>query len=77
MSVADYSKASSEERQQVIDILQRNLQHLLKAPGVKDRNRLQHKCERFVEQIRAGETIRGKEYETLVSILRRRIPPGM
>ncbi|MDQ7053931.1 MAG: hypothetical protein Q9P14_13990 [candidate division KSB1 bacterium] len=70
--VADYSMASPEEREQVIQILQRNLKAMLKMPQIQNKQALQERVERFIEKIRQGGRFTGKEFEQLVRIFRKR-----
>jgi len=77
MGVADYSRATIEEREQVIEVLERNLKKLLKDPRVKSPHMLQDKASEFARRIRNGEVIVGRDFETLVSLLRGRVPPGL
>ncbi len=70
--VADYSLASPEEREQVIQILQRNLKAMLKMPQIQNNQDLQERVEHFIEKIRQGGRFTGKEFEQLVRIFRKR-----
>lgn len=77
MSIADYSRATPEVRQQVIEVLDRNLRRLLKRCDDRQREKLQKLAQEFGDRIRRGEVVRGKDFQILVSLLRGRIPPGV
>ncbi len=70
--VADYSQATPEERERVIQILQRNLKAMLKMPQIQDKAALQKQVNAFIEKIRQGGRFRGKEFEQLVKIFRKK-----
>jgi plasmid stabilization system protein ParE len=77
MSVADYGRASPEEREQVIEVLERNLKRLLRHPKVHNQDRLRELADAYIRRIREGEVIKGRDFDILVSLLRGRVPPGV
>ena len=74
MGRADYSIATKEERQQVIDLLERNLEELIRDNKARDPDRLRAEVEKFCTGIREGRVYMGKDFERLVMIFRKESP---
>ena len=70
--VADYSIASDEERERVVDILLRNKKSMLKRKLVKDVSGFERMVDDFIQRIRQGAVFRGKDFDTLLKIFRQR-----
>ena len=69
---ADYSIASEEERERVIDILLRNKKSMLKRKLVKDRQDFDALVDEYIRRIRNGDIIRGSDFENLLKLFRQR-----
>lgn len=63
---ADYSIASPEEREKVIQILDRNLDTIRKQKSSKDPQQLQKLVQDYQARIRAGEIFVGRDFANLV-----------
>lgn len=70
-SFADYGQASQEEREQIVRILQRNVQEIISKKQSKNPGALQELMSDLAGRIRSGETIRGRDFEKLVRLLRK------
>lgn len=72
MGKADYSIASEEERENVIEILQRNANQMIEDKKVKDARKLRQTVDHFAARIRRGDVITGKDFQTLVALFRKK-----
>lgn len=72
MQKADYSRATPEERENVIKILQRNLNLLIEQRRVKDPERQRQMVSRLCDRIRNGEVITGSDYKKLVRLFQKK-----
>ncbi len=71
MKRADYSLATPEEREQVVSILERNARELIAKKRATDPAKLERRVQRFVQRIRNGEIITGRDFDVLVKLFRK------
>lgn len=72
---ADYSIASQEERDQVIEILKRNREAMLAQKKVKDAKAFKKLVQEYIDGVAEGAVYTGKKFETLLKIFRQeRLP---
>jgi|GEM_PF-3357657 len=71
---ADYSVASPEERENVIAILNRNVKEIIKRGQVKNANRVEAIVATLAERIQRGDLIKGKDFERLILLFRKKSP---
>lgn len=74
MGRADYSIATEEERQQVIELLKRNLEELIRENKARDPDRLRAEVQKFCVGIQKGRSYMGKDFDRLVMIFRKESP---
>ncbi len=74
MSKADYSIATEEEREQVVQILERNLHEMAQGLSQVKARQLRQLVEQYCERVRQGAVITGSEFETLVKLFRKEPP---
>lgn len=72
MGKADYSIASQEEREGVIQILQRNVNHIIEQKQTQKPEKLRQIVLSLCERIRSGDVITGKDFEVLIQLLQKR-----
>ncbi|MCZ6818384.1 MAG: hypothetical protein O7G31_02690 [Calditrichaeota bacterium] len=72
MGKADYSIASQEEREAVIQILQRNANHIIEQKQTQKPEKLRQMVLSLCERIRSGDVITGKDFEVLIQFLQKR-----
>lgn len=72
---ADYSIASQEERDRVIEILKRNRDAMVAQKKVKDAKAFKQLVQEYMDGVAAGAVYTGKKFEVLVKIFRQeRLP---
>ena len=72
MKKADYSIASAEERESVIQILQRNTNHLIEQKLTSDSGKLRAIVGGLCDRIKVGDVITGSDFETLVKLFQKK-----
>lgn len=72
MEKADYSIATTEEREKVISILQRNVNVMIEIRRTNAPEKLRQLASGFCERIRRGEIIDGVDYKLLVNIFQKK-----
>lgn len=72
MGKADYNIASQEEREGVIQILQRNVNHIIEQKQTQKPEKLRQIVLSLCERIRSGDVITGKDFEVLIQLLQKR-----
>jgi hypothetical protein len=68
MDQADYSIATPEERENVVEIIQRNANLIIEQKRTGNPEKLRRLADLFCERVRKGDIILGAEYKLLVSI---------
>lgn len=72
MKKADYSIASPEERESVINILQKNVNQIIEQKKTDNPDRLRQIVDDYCARIRKGEIFTGKEFQNLVSLFQKK-----
>lgn len=68
---ADYSRATLKEREQVVEILQRNVREMVRKKRSRDPAALTRIADELCARIRSGAVFKGKEFELLVRLFRK------
>lgn len=72
MKKADYSIATPEEREGVVEILQRNVNLIIEQKKTKNPKRLRQIVSGLCERVRSGDVITGKDFQTLVQLFQKK-----
>lgn len=72
MKKADYSIATSEERESVIGILQKNVNQIIEDKKTENPEKLRQMVDGYCKRIRKGEIFTGKEFENLVRLFQKK-----
>ena len=72
MNKADYSIASPEERENVIQILQRNTNHIIEQKKTNDADKLREAVAKLCERVRKGDVITGADFQKLVFLFQKK-----
>jgi len=69
---ADYSVASQDERDRVAKILSTNCRFIISKKGTTHPEKLKNEVDTYIRGVLAGEVFRGKDFENLVQIFRKK-----
>ncbi|MFQ5603185.1 MAG: hypothetical protein ACE5HS_07945 [bacterium] len=72
MKQADYSGASTEEREEVIAILQRNVNQLIEQKQTSDPEMLRQYVDQLCHRVRNGEIISGQDFQALILLFQKK-----
>ena len=72
MEKADYSLATPEERENVVQVLQKNVIYLIEQKKTKNSERQREIVDQLCNRIRKGDVITGKDYKKLLRLFQKK-----